>query len=141
MAKVAGVDVLVKVKVATAFVALGGQKGASLTKSAKTIDVTDKNSGGWSESMAGILSWKVDCEGFVVLGDSAFEQLQTSFAARTAIDVEIREGANVDTGGVTYTGKAVIVDLSEDFNADDAVSIKISLEGASPLTRTVGVVT
>ena len=54
MAKIAGVDVLLKVKKGSSFVALGGQKGASLSRSATTIDVSDKNSRGWSESIVGL---------------------------------------------------------------------------------------
>lgn len=141
MAKVAGVDVLLKVKVASTMTAIGGQKSASLSRSANTIDVTDKNSNGWAESMAGIKTWSIDCDAFVVLGDDALEALFTAFEARTAIDVEIRVGANDNADGYTYTGKAVITDFPEDYPQDDAVSISLSLQGASPLVRTVGVVT
>lgn len=139
MAKVAGVDVLLKAKVGASFVALGGQKSASLSRSANTIDTTDKNSNGWAESMAGVKSWSIDCDMFVVLGDEALEALHTAFEARTAIDVEIRVGTNDNADGYTYTGQAVIVDFPEDYPQDDAVSISLSLQGASPLVRTVGV--
>lgn len=138
--KVAGVDVLLKVKNGTSYVSLGGQKGASLSRSANTIDVTDKNSGGWAENMAGVKSWSIDCDGFVVLGDSALTQLHTAFDSRTAIEVEIRVGDNADTNGYTYTGKAVITDFPEEYAQDDAVTFSLSLQGASPLVRTVGVV-
>lgn len=141
MAKVAGVDVLLKVKVASTMTALGGQTGATLNRSANTIDTTDKNSGGWAESMAGVKSWSVDCDAFVVLGDDALEALHTAFEDRVAIDVEIRVGANDNADGYTYTGKVVITDFPEDFPQDDAVSISLSLQGASPLVRTVGTVT
>ena len=56
--KVAGVDVLLKIKKEEGtFVAVGGQKGASLSRSAETIDVSDKTSGGWAESIMGLKSW------------------------------------------------------------------------------------
>lgn len=130
--KVAGVDVLLKVKKDEAFVPIGGQKGASLSRSAETIDVTDKNSNGWAESIAGIKSWSVDCDGFVCIGDEAYEVLEEAFENRQAIDVEIKVG---DTDGYTRTGKAVITDFPEEYPSDDAVTFSLSLQGASPLAR------
>lgn len=141
MAKVAGVDVLLKVDVSGTATALGGQTGATLNRSANTIDVTDKNSDGWAESMAGVKSWSIDCDMFVSLGDTALEALFTAFDARTPVDVEIRVGVDTEANGYTYTGSAVITDFPEDYPQDDAVSISMSLQGASPLVRTKGVVT
>lgn len=138
MGKVAGVDVLLKVKTGASYVALGGQKGASLSRSANTIDTTDKNSGGWAESMAGVKSWSVDCDGFVVLGDAALEAIHTAFEARTALEIEVRIGGNTDVKGYTYSGKVIITDFPEEWNADDAVTFSLSLQGASPLVREIG---
>jgi TP901-1 family phage major tail protein len=141
MAKVAGVDVLLKIVSGGTSTALGGQTGATLNRSANTIDTTDKNSNGWAESMAGVKSWSIDCDMFVSLGDTALEALFTAFDARTPVEVEIRVGGDSEATGYTYTGSAVITDFPEDYPQDDAVSISMSLQGASPLVRTVGAVT
>lgn len=139
MAKVAGVDVLLKVETSAGiFTTIGGQKGASLSRSAGTIDTTDKNSNGWAESMAGVKSWSMDCDAFVVLGDVSLTALHTAFENRVAINVTIRIGADNDINGYTYSGGAVITDFPEDFPQDDAVTLKITLMGASPLVRAVG---
>lgn len=130
--KVAGVDVLLKIKKDNGFIAVGGQKGASLSRSAETIDVTDKNSEGWAESIVGVKSWSVDCDGFVCLGDEAYELLETTFENRGKIDVEIKVG---DETGFTRSGSAVITDFPEEYPSDDAVTFSISLQGASPLVR------
>lgn len=130
--KVAGVDVLLKVKKDSNFIVVGGQKGASLSRSAETIDVSDKTSGGWSESIMGLKSWGVDCEGFVTIGDEGYELLEDAFDKREAIDVELKIGGE---GGYTRTGKAVITDFPEEYQQDSAVSFSISLQGASPLTK------
>lgn len=131
--KVAGVDVLLKVKKEEGtFVAVGGQKGASLSRSAETIDVSDKTSGGWAESIMGLKSWSVDCEGFVVLGDEAYELLEEAFDNRTPLEVEIKVGGET---GYTRTGQAVITDFPEDYAQDSAVTFSLSLQGASPLAR------
>lgn len=140
MSKTAGVDVLLKVKTSVdTYTAIGGQKSASLSRSANTIDTTDKNSNGWAESMAGIKTWSIDCDAFVVLGDIALEALHTAFDERATLDVTIRVGADDDLKGYTYTGSAVITDFPEEFPQDDAVTISLSLQGASPLKRTVGI--
>lgn len=141
MSKVAGVDVLLKFKKDTGFIALGGQKGASLSRSANVVDVTDKNSQGWSQSMAGVKSWSVECDGFVVLGNEALELIHEAFDTRQALEIEIRVGADDNADGYTYTGKVVITDFPEEFNQDDAVTFSLSLQGASALQRVKGIKT
>lgn len=138
--KVAGVDVLLKVKDGASYIVAGGQTNCTLNREADTIEVTDKTSGGWASVLAGIKKWSVDCDGFVVLGDQALELLENAFENRTLVDVEIRVGANDDTDGVTFTGQGYIVDFPLEFKQDDAVAYSISVEGASPLTRVKGVV-
>ena len=130
--KIAGVDVILKVKVDGQMKAIGGQKGASLSRSAETIDVSDKTSGGWSESIMGMKSWSLDCEGFVTLGDEGFEALYTAFDERTPLEVDIKVGG---ADGYTYTGEVVITDFPEEFPMDDAVTYSLTLQGASALKR------
>lgn len=131
--KVAGVDVLLKVKKDSDLITVGGQKGASLSRSAETIDVSDKTSGGWAESIMGLKSWSIDCEGFVVLGDEGYSLLEDAFDNREAIDVEVKIGG---AEGYTRTGKAVITDFPEEYAQDSAVTFSVSLQGASPLLKT-----
>ena len=130
--KVAGVDVLLKVDIDGVKKPIGGQKGASLSRSAETIDVSDKTSGGWSESIMGLKSWSLDCEGFVTLGDEGFEHLHTAFDERKPLSVELKVGG---AEGYTYTGEVVITNFPEEFPMDDAISYSLTLQGASPLVR------
>lgn len=142
MTKVAGVDVLLKVKDSESgdLKVAGGQTGATLTRSASTIDVSDKTTGGWSSSLAGLKSFTVEAEGFVSLGDEGQELIETAFDNRENVFIEIRVGEDSDKDGVTYTGECIITELSNEFSQDDAVTFSVSLEGASPLVRTVGAV-
>ena len=39
----------------------------------------------------------------------------------------------------TYTGKVVITDFPEEYPSDDAVTYSLSLQGASPLVKSVNV--
>lgn len=139
--KVAGVDVLLKVKNKEGkTIILGGQTNANLNREAQTMDVTDKTTGGFSTSMAGLISWSIDVEGFVVLGNESMEVIEDSFLNRQTVDAEIRVGADDEVDGLTYTGSGYIVDLPLDFAQDSAVTYSFTIEGASPLVRTKGVV-
>lgn len=130
--KIAGVDVLLMVEVGGEKVAIGGQKGASLTRSAETIDVTDKTSGGWAESIMGLKSWSIECEGLVTLGDKGLEHLHTCFDNGTLIDAAIQVVGNE---GYSYKGKVLITDFPEEYAQDDAVTYSVTLQGASALVR------
>jgi TP901-1 family phage major tail protein len=139
--KIAGVDVLLKVKDSAGVKQIvGGQTNCTLNREAETISVTDKTSGGFTSSIAGLISWSVDCDGFVVLGDSAFDLIETAFMSRQSIDIEIRIGADSEADGVTYTGTGYIVDLPLEFSQDDAVTYALSVEGATALVKTKGTV-
>lgn len=134
MSKIAGVDVLLEIeKSEGSFVAVGGQKGATLNRSAETIDTSDKTSGGWKESIMGLKEWSVDCDGFITLGDEGLALLFDAFDNRKAIKIKIAVGGK---GGYTYTGSVVITDFPEEYPSDDAVTFSLSLKGASPLART-----
>ncbi|UBK83422.1 phage major tail protein, TP901-1 family (plasmid) [Clostridium perfringens] len=131
--KIAGVDALIEVSDGSGgSIAVGGQKGASLKRKADTIDVSDKNSGGWSESIMGLKSWSVDFDGFVTIGDKGLDLLLKAFDDRTPVSITINVGK---TEGYTYTGLGVITDFPEEYASDDAVTYSLTLEGASALTR------
>ena len=141
MTKVAGVDVLLKVADADGVMqVLGGQSGATLNREAETIDTTDKTSGGFASAMAGTLSWSIDADGFVVLGDEAFDLIEDTFLARKRFQAEIRVGADDNADGRTYKGWVYITDLPLEFAQDSAVTYSLALQGDGVLERIKGVV-
>lgn len=139
--KIAGADVLLKVKKAGKLVIVAGQQGTTLNLSADTIDVTDKTSGGWKTSLPGLKEWSIDQDVFYTLGDESNKLLLDAFEAREPITVELRVGTAEEVGGTTFTGEAYITDFPFDFSLDNAASVSMSLAGASKLTITHGVVT
>lgn len=140
--KVAGADVLLRVTQSDGtVVALGGQTDSTLNREADTIDITDKTTGGFKASMAGLISWSVDCDGFVVLGNEAYGLMEDAFLSRTPVEVVLRVGAYEDADGVTYTGSGYIVDLPLEFGQEDAVTYSLSIEGASALEKVKGAYT
>lgn len=129
MPKVAGVDVLLYAKVASTQTLVGGQSGATLNRGTNVMEVTSKGSG-WAENLAGVKSWDIECEGYVVTGDSAYVALETAWETGTAIDVEIRVPS-----GSTYKGSAIISEFPLEAPQDDALTFSISLVGNGALTK------
>ena len=136
MAKIAGCDVLVKVNKAGTdgsdpndYITIGGQTGATLNRSADTIDVTDKTNDGYKEYMAGLKEWSIDFDGFLVVGDSGIDVLDECFESRSKVFVELAYGGN------TFKGSGYITDYPVEFPQDSAVSYSLSISGASPLVK------
>lgn len=120
-----GVDVLLKIGNNV----LGGQRGATLNRSTNTIDITTKLSDEWSEKKAGIKEWSVDCDGLVVIDDTAFEALEAAYMNGTNVTVEMA------LGSIKYTGQAVITSFPIEAPYDDEVSYSVTLEGTGPLVK------
>ena len=139
--KIAGAEVLLQVKDGSNLVTVAGQSGTTLNMSADTIDVTDKTSGGWKTSMAGLREWSIDQDVFYTIGDASNKLLMDAFVNREPIEAVIRIGKNDEADGTTFTGQVYITDFPLDLALDNAVSVSMSLAGASALEITHGVVT
>lgn len=133
MAKIAGVDVLVKIEDPTTpgtFITLGGQSGATLNRSTNTIDATSKDANGWAENLAGVNSWGVECEGFIVASDAAYTALEDAWEGRSLVTVQV-----LMPSGKKYTGDAIITDFPNEFPQDGAATYSLTLTGTGALTR------
>jgi TP901-1 family phage major tail protein len=135
MAKIAGVDVLLYASTdgGTTKNVVGGQSGATLNRETNVMEVTSKESG-WAENLAGIKSWSIECEGYVVVSDVAYEALETAWEEGEPIDVEI-----VVPSGSTYNGKAIISEFPLEAPQDDAMTFSITLQGTGALAKTASV--
>jgi TP901-1 family phage major tail protein len=108
---------------------LAGQRNATLSRSAETIDATAKDSAGnWTESLQGFKSFSIDADGAFVESDVAYGLLETAFV----------NGENVEAylefpSGVKYEGSCTITDFSLEFPFDDLVTYSISLQGSGAL--------
>lgn len=129
--KIAGIDVLLSASAdgGTTKNVIGGQSGATLNRSTNVIEVTSKDGNGWSESLAGIKSWSVECEGFMVKDDAGLEALETAWENGDSIFVELAYN------GKTYSGEAILSDFPNEFPQDDAVTFSISLTGSGALKK------
>lgn len=139
--KIAGAEVLLKVKKGSQEYTVAGQQGTTLNMSSDTIDVTDKTSGGWRTSIVGLKEWSIDQDVFYTIGDESNKLLLDAFVNGETITAVIRVGADDEIGGTTFTGEAYITEFPMDFALDNAASVSMSLAGASALEIVHGAVT
>ena len=108
---------------------VGGQRNSSLNRSADSIDISHKTSGGWKSTRAGLRSWGIDLDGLVLLQDAGLEALETAFNEGKEVHVKIKY-----PDGKYREGWAVITELSIDTPHDGEASISGTLEGTGPLS-------
>lgn len=129
MGKIAGSKVKLYIKDVTGVV-LGGQRGATLNRSAETIDVTSKDSDDWAESIPGKKSWSIDADGVYVISDAAYATLETNFLAGTTIVAYIQFPS-----GKKYEGTCMITDFPIEMPYDDLATYSVSLTGTGILAN------
>lgn len=128
-----GKDYLISINTGTVAVPVwtlvGGQRSGSLSRTADSIDVSHKTSGGWKSTKAGLRGWGIDLDGLVLLTDTGLEALETAF--NTGVEVHVK----FKYPDLKYrTGWAAVTDLSIDAPHDGEASIKGTLEGNGPLS-------
>lgn len=135
MAKMTGMKCKVYIEDALTGKLLAGQKNATLSRSAETIDATSKDTAGfWKESLAGFKEWSIDCDGAFIESDVAYGLLETAFINSENVVVYIELPS-----GTKYKGETTITDFSLEFPYDDLVTYSISLQGSGALD-TIGAV-
>lgn len=130
---VVGANILIKANTGTisspTFVSLGGQRGATLRRSASTIDTSCKTNNGWKTSNVGLKEWGIDADGIIVVSNDGYDKIKQCFDARETVQVAI----DIPETSERYYGLAVIVDFPIDAPYDQAATYKLKLEGASEL--------
>lgn len=124
-----GVDILVLVESAVTpgtFVAVAGQRNATFSEEAETIDVTSKMSDGYTENDYGLGSWNISCDGVYVLGNAQLIALRDAMRSKTLVKVRWTE-----TGATkSEEGFAVITSREIEAPYDDAATYSIELTGS-----------
>jgi TP901-1 family phage major tail protein len=135
VSKQTGMKVLLKIKNPTNGAILAGQKNATLSRSAETIDATSKDTpGNWKESLPGFKEFSIDADGAFIESDAAYQYLETAFVNGENVDVEL-----TFPSGLKYTGNVTITTIDLEFPYDDLVSYSLSLQGNGALTTVAAV--
>ena len=116
--------------------ALAHCTSASLSISRDLRDSTTKSSGGWSESLGGLMSWEMSGDAFVDITEGDAVTNIAALITGTAIVVTfVLDDADSSTPApVTYTGNALITSVSMDAGVEENMSWSISLTGTGALS-------
>ena len=118
------------IKVSVGATLIGGQQNCSINRETETSDVTTKDSGIWSEAEAIGLSWSVDLDGLVVVGDAGLKALETAWENLQQVDVKYGTASNYKSGG------AIITSLSSNSPSKEKTTYSVSLQGVGALSKT-----
>ena len=110
---------------------------ASLSISRDLRDSTTKSSAGWSESLAGLMSWEMSGDAFVDVSDNP--TMSTNIAALITGDSVTCTFVLDDASGTTptpktYSGEAFITSISVDAGVEENSTFSISLTGTAALS-------
>ena len=125
-----GLDILMYTGTSGSKVAIGGQKGCTLSMEADSIDVSNKNDYGWTSTIGGAKSWSVSCDGQFLTDDAGQQALMDAFVAGTDVNVEMKN----TTESVYFAGKAAITSLEVDAQFDDVCTLSMELQGVGGLS-------
>lgn len=130
---IAGKDILLCIwnTEGTQMLAISGQQGLTINRSADSIEITSKDTqGGWKSYLAGMKEWSIDNDGLFVPNDQSHSILSKAFENSEPICVKIVDGKR-KVG--MFGGLAVVTDYPIEAPYDDAVTYSITLSGMGPL--------
>ena len=106
---------------------------ASFSISRDLRDSTTKASLGFSESLAGLMSWEMSGDAFIDIAATTASMADcfTILAAGAAVTVVFTVG----TSGDTYTGQAFVTSISADAGVEENATFSLSLTGTAALTQ------
>lgn len=111
---------------------LDGEFTSDLNWSMSPIDTTDKDSGNYSESIAGIRNWSVSATGHVDEGTAVWDKIVDDCLTSTQVLTKL-EYSQVDS--VKYSGSCWGTDFSISAPHDAAVDVALTLTGTGALTQ------
>ncbi len=130
---VAGKDILLAIwnMDGTKLLAISGQQGLTINRSADSIEITSKDTaGGWKSKIAGMKEWSIDNDGLYVPNDESHTILSQAFENSEPVCLKIINGK---TKQGMFGGLAVITDYPLEAPFDDAMTYSLTLEGMGAL--------
>ncbi len=111
--------------------AISGQQGLTINRSADSIEITSKDTlGGWKSKIAGMKEWSIDNEGLYVPNDESHTILSQAFENADPVCIKVVNGK---TKQGMFGGMAVITDYPLEAPFDDAMTYSLTLEGMGAL--------
>lgn len=115
----------------TKLLAVAGQQGLTINRSADSAEVTSKDTrGGWKSKIPGMKEWSIDNDGLYVADSDSHKALGKAFENGDFICLKI---INNKTKKAMFGGLAIITDYSLEAPYDDSMTYSASFEGSGPL--------
>lgn len=136
MAVVKGVDLLIFVEDPNkpgSYIVVGGQRGAKLSESVETIEVTNKLSSGYKEYEYGFGEWKISADGVYIKDDAAYTLLKDAMRNKQKVKVRVKEKDKF-----TEEGLALVTSRELEGDYDGEATYSLELTGTGPLTPVTG---
>ena len=115
----------------TSLLAISGQQGLTINRSADTIEITSKDTlGGWKSKIAGMKEWSIDNDGIYMLDDESHKLLSKAFENGDPICLKV---VNAKAKKGMFGGLAVITDYPIEAPYDDSVTYSLTFEGMGAL--------
>lgn len=130
---VAGKDILVMIynSDGSDLLAIAGQKGLTINRSADTIEVSSKDTeGGWKSNIAGMKEWSIDLDGVYVASDESHRVLSAAFENSDPVCLKV---INNKLDADLFGGLAYITDYPLEAPYDDAMTYSLTLSGNGAL--------
>ncbi len=103
---------------------LGGQRNADMSRTAESIDASNKSSGGWGETYPGIRNTELSVECIQGKNDEGYAILKDAFNSGEAVDI-----CRYASDGTAVRNWYHITDLSDATPHDDMVTYTMKLGG------------
>src|SRR5699024_288847 len=129
----AGKDILLAVFDATGekLLAVSGQQGLTINRTADSIEVSSKDTkGGWKSKIVGMKEWSIDNDGLYVPSDETHKTLGKAFEESKPVCIKV---VNAREKEGMFGGLAYVSDYSLEAPFDDAMTYSIALEGNGAL--------
>lgn len=130
---VAGKDILLAVfsDDGSKLLAISGQQGLTINRSADSIEVTSKDTeGGWKAKIAGMKEWSIDNDGLYVMDDGSHILLSKAFDESAPVCLKVINGK---TKVGMFGGLAYITEYPIEAPYDDAMTYSLTFEGNGKL--------
>lgn len=124
-----------KVKVLIGATALSNIEDCSLEINSADIDVTDKDSGGWAEFLAGLKDWTITVSGILdFAGVENVDEIVDDII--NGVSASIKFSTTI-TGDSEFAGTGRYNNISISAPKEDKVSWSATIRGSGPLARNV----
>ncbi len=122
---------------------IGHAKSHSIEMATGEIDISNKETGGWDDFLAGRKNWTASCDAMIDFSDTeGFEQAFDAWLAGESVRIvsAIKTDADaIDTSKLQLVGTAIITNISINAGDGEAVSYSVSYKGKGALTKVAAV--